>query len=85
MDVWKIPLRSPNDTSLKSYFKKESFIIDKHLDEVVVKIETNSPAVIALKLGYDPSPVDTATGATYAGAILVFLNVLIISEVSKDD
>lgn len=83
--TWKIPLRSLNDTSIKSYSRKERFIIDKHLDEIVVEIKTTLSDVMAVKLGYDPSPVDTKTGAMYAGAILIFLNILIISEVSKYD
>lgn len=49
---------------------------------IQLNITSNYTKALALEIGYDPSPIDIKHGTICAGFILVFLNILIISEVS---
>lgn len=61
--------------------RKHIFDINGGVTMISVKKTSNFTGALALELGYDPSPVDVEQGTLYAGCILIFLNILIISEV----
>lgn len=50
---------------------------------MTLAISTNAENPIVLQISFDMFAVDANIGAIYAGIILVFLNVLIVSEVKK--
>lgn len=53
-------------------------------ETLTVAIETNSNTLIDIRIAVDPIATDTnGNGVIYAAFLLVFLNVLIISEVNE--
>lgn len=53
-------------------------------ETLTVAIETNSNTLIDIRIAIDPIATDTnGNGVIYAACLLVFLNVLIISEVNE--
>lgn len=50
----------------------------------IIEIRTNMDEIVALQLVIDPHTFDTDTGAMLAAAILILLNVLIVSEVREN-
>lgn len=51
--------------------------------DLSIKMETNLTDSFSLEMTYIQFPVDKQQGALFAGLILIFLNVLIVSEVRK--
>lgn len=83
---WEIPILEANAFDNTSFATKHHTF---HLNassgtEFYLKFETNSLQSVPLQLVFDPSPVDLSIGPLYAGLILIFLNVLIISEVCDE-
>lgn len=85
-DIWNVPIVSGDqlDTASITTHKKDFQLNSKFMDRIQrinVKAWTNIDQDMAIKIGYDSSPVNIRIGIIFAVVVLIILYVLIIWEI----